>query len=88
MNKVRLIDPVSQSDALITDESSASPAVGPDGDVFFGVLENPFPSSFASTQRARVPTSALATNSGAVLSPSTILGMLAKSGAIESTHQR
>jgi hypothetical protein len=44
VNKVRLIDPVSRSDALITDQSSASPAVGPDGDVFFGVLENPFPS--------------------------------------------
>jgi hypothetical protein len=42
-NKVRLKDPFSGSDALITDQSSATPTVGPDGDVYFGVLENPFP---------------------------------------------
>jgi hypothetical protein len=40
---VRLIDPNSGADAEITDESSAAPTVGPDGDVYFGVLENPFP---------------------------------------------
>lgn len=44
LHKMRLIDPASQQDALITDQSSATPTVGPDGDVFFGVLENPFPS--------------------------------------------
>jgi len=27
----------------MTDETSASPTVGPDGDVYYGVLENPFP---------------------------------------------
>jgi hypothetical protein len=43
VNQVRLMDPASGTDALITDESSATPTVGPDGDVFFGVLENPFP---------------------------------------------
>ena len=43
INKVRLIDPASGMDATITDESSATPTVGPDGDVYFGVLENPFP---------------------------------------------
>ena len=43
LNKVRLKDPFSGNDALITDQSSATPTVGPDGDVYFGVLENPFP---------------------------------------------
>ena len=41
--KVRLKDPSSGLDALVSDASSASPTVGPDGDVYFGVLENPFP---------------------------------------------
>ena len=44
VNRVRLIDPSSGLDASLTDESSATPTVGPDGDVYFGVLENPFPS--------------------------------------------
>jgi outer membrane protein assembly factor BamB len=43
INRVRLTDPASGFDATMTDESSASPAVGPDGDVYYGVLENPFP---------------------------------------------
>lgn len=43
VNRVRLVDPAFGNDALISDESSATPTVGPDGDVFFGVLENPFP---------------------------------------------
>jgi hypothetical protein len=43
INKVRLTDPASGSDATMTDESSATPTVGPDGDVYYGVLENPFP---------------------------------------------
>jgi hypothetical protein len=41
---VVLKDPLSGLPALISPSSSASPAVGPDGDVDFGVLENPFPS--------------------------------------------
>jgi hypothetical protein len=44
VNRVRLTDPSSGLDASLTDESSATPTVGPDGDVYFGVLENPFPS--------------------------------------------
>ncbi|HWZ84137.1 MAG TPA: hypothetical protein VNW47_16025 [Terriglobales bacterium] len=43
-NRVRMKDPSSGQDALIYDASSATPTVGPDGDVYFGVLENPFPS--------------------------------------------
>jgi hypothetical protein len=41
---VLLKDPVSGLPAMISTSSSASPTVGPDGDVYFGVEENPFPS--------------------------------------------
>ncbi len=40
-----LVDPVSGLPADIDDNSSASPTVGPDGEVYYGVLENPFPSN-------------------------------------------
>jgi hypothetical protein len=40
---VLMKDPVSGEPALISPSSSASPTVGPDGDVYYGVLENPFP---------------------------------------------
>jgi hypothetical protein len=45
INKVLLLDPSSGMDAIVTSESSAAPTVGPDGDVYFGVLENPFPNN-------------------------------------------
>src|SRR5262249_27443128 len=34
-----------QNDALFFDDPTATPTVGPDGDVYYGVLENPFPST-------------------------------------------
>ena len=43
IHKMRLTDPASGLDATMSDESSAAPTVGPDGDVYYGVLENPFP---------------------------------------------
>ena len=39
--RVLLIDPSSGNPALLVDDGSATPLVGPDGDVFYGVLENP-----------------------------------------------
>jgi len=41
VSKVRLIDPFSGLDATLSDEGSATPTVGVDGDVYYGVLENP-----------------------------------------------
>jgi len=43
INRVPLTDPSSGWPAWIFGGSSATPTVGPDGDVYFGVLENPFP---------------------------------------------
>jgi hypothetical protein len=40
---VLLKDPVSGKPAAVSLDSSASPTVGPDGDVYYGVVENPFP---------------------------------------------
>jgi subtilisin family serine protease len=42
VSAVRLKDP-NGNDALVPDDGTASPMVGPNGDVFYGVLENPFP---------------------------------------------
>ena len=43
VNRVLLSEPSSGLEAFLFDGSSATPTVGPDGDVYFGVLENPFP---------------------------------------------
>jgi hypothetical protein len=41
--RATLFDPSSGQTAWVDGDSSASPTVGPDGDVFYGVLEEPFP---------------------------------------------
>lgn len=43
VGRVKLKDPKSGENSWISDDASASPATGPDGDVYYGVLEAPFP---------------------------------------------
>jgi hypothetical protein len=43
VGEVALKDPATGSNAVIADDSSASPTVGPDGDVYYGVLESRYP---------------------------------------------
>ena len=41
VRRMALVDPKSGALARITDDATSSPTVGPDGDVYYGVLENP-----------------------------------------------
>jgi hypothetical protein len=46
LNRVRLKDAKTPAnDAFVPDDATASPTVGSDGDVYYGVLENPFASN-------------------------------------------
>ena len=80
---VLLRDPVSRRPALISTSSSASPTVGPDGDVYYGVLENPFPNHDdrgwllhynASLTRTKIPGSFGWDNTASVLPASAVPG--------------
>lgn len=40
--RIRLKDPSTLLDGLLSNNGTSSPTVGPDGDVYYGILENPF----------------------------------------------
>ena len=42
LGRTSLVDPKTHEPAILSDDGSASPTVAPNGDVYFGVLENPF----------------------------------------------
>jgi hypothetical protein len=45
VSKMHCVDPLTANDALLYDDGTASPTVTPDGQVFYGVLDNPLGSN-------------------------------------------
>ena len=45
--RVKPLDVQTGLDAYVSDSSSATPTVGPDGDVYYGVIDNPYGSNSA-----------------------------------------
>jgi subtilisin family serine protease len=79
--KVHLKDPATNNNADLPDDGTSSPTVGPDGDVYFGVLENPFPNNhdrgwllhFSGDLSVQKPTGAFGWDDTATIVPASLV---------------